>query len=360
MTKSENRVVLATGGTGGHIFPAQALAHELEAQNYKVIIFTDNRGEAFSRTKLPLVKIRSSSLSGGLLAKVAGCFSILMGYVMALYYLSRIKPKVVVGFGGYASFPTMLAAATLRYPTMIHQADAFFGRTNRFLARWITKICTSFPYVENVPRILQKKVVLTGLPIRSGIQTQSYPISKNDEPFHLLVTGGSQGARVFSEIVPRAIQKLPQELQRRLCITQQCRQEFLEKTKQLYQKTKAKVQLTPFIKNMGEEYQMANLIISRSGASSVTEASIVGRPALFVPYPFAMDDHQFYNAQQVVNAKGGWLIRERDFTSAKLAEMLDDLMRNSQKLEEAAANIRSVASQDATLRLAHVVRLIAA
>ncbi len=360
MSEAPKRIVLAAGGTGGHVFPAQALAHELVAQNYDVIVFTDDRGESFSGAGITIVRVPASSLSGTTMDKLKGCISILAGYGVALRHLIKIKPKAVVGFGGYASFPTMLAAATLRCPTIVHQADAFFGRTNRFLSRWITKIATSFPHVENVPRSLQKKVVFTGLPIRSGIKPKVYKVSKKNDPFNLLVTGGSQGARVFSEIIPQAVQSLPPELQERLTIIQQCRPEFLEKTKQKFARTKAHVQLTPFIKNMGEAYKNANFIISRSGASSVTEASVVGRPALFIPYPFAMDDHQFYNAKQAADVKGGWVMRERDFTSSKLAKLLEELMTEPERLNEAAENIQSIAIHDAALRLAHVVKLIAA
>lgn len=359
MNKPKKRIVLATGGTGGHVFPAQALANELAEQHYEVFIFTDGRGQAFSDSSLPVVKIPSSQVKGNQIERVGGYLKILFGLVLAFFQLLRLRPKVVVGFGGYASFPTMLAAAILRIPTIGHQADAFFGRTNRFLARWMTRIATSFPHVENIPPAYRDKVIFTGLPVRADIKPAPYVSSEKLNPFYLLVTGGSQGARVFSEIIPQAVHLLDPTLQKRLYITQQCRPESIEITKALYERTKARVQLFPFIEKMGEQYKKAHLIISRAGASSVTETSIVGRPALFVPYPYAMDDHQFYNAKQAVNVKGGWLMREKDFSSKVLAKYLSDVMTSSWKLNEAAVNMQSLASGDAALRLAHLVKLIA-
>ncbi len=358
MNDLRKRIVLATGGTGGHVFPALALANELKVQQYDVVIFSDGRGHTFSKT-YPLVTIPSCQIKGTLLERLSGYVILFYGCLVAAYQLHRLKPQAVVGFGGYASFPTMLAAALLRYPTIIHQADAFFGRTNRFLARWMTRIATSFPYVENIPAPCQSKVSFTGLPVRPGIKEAVYMPSNNQEPFHLLVTGGSQGAKIFSDIIPEAVKKLDPSLQKRLHISQQCRPEFLETTKARYEQTKARVTLSPFLENMGEHYEKSHLIISRAGASSVTEASVIGRPAIFIPYPFAMDNHQFYNARQATRVKGGWLMIEKELSSNKLAEYLTDLMNSPEKLKAAAANIRGVAQRDAALRLAHLVKLIA-
>lgn len=357
MAGLEKRVVLAAGGTGGHVFPAQALAQELMAQGMTVFIFTDGRGSQFNDGSFLTVKIPADQLQGSLGKKIKGGLKLITGMGAAFYHLRRLKPHAVVGFGGYASFPTLMAAALLRLPTIVHQADAYFGRTNRLLAPLVTRIATSFPHVENIPDTSQKKVSFTGLPVRPDIQLAPYVISEDNKPFHLLVTGGSQGARVFGEVIPEAIRLLDPSLQKRLYVSQQCRPESLTVTQALYAQTKAHVELSPFLDKMGERYKRAHLVISRAGASSVVEVALVGRPAIFVPYPYAMDDHQFYNAQEAQKVGGGWMMREKDFTSNSLAILLSDLITSPWKLTQAAVNIRAIAIPDASLRLAHLVAL---
>ncbi|OJW50356.1 MAG: undecaprenyldiphospho-muramoylpentapeptide beta-N-acetylglucosaminyltransferase [Alphaproteobacteria bacterium 41-28] len=359
MSEFVKRIVLATGGTGGHVFPAQALGRELVAQGYEVFIFSDSRGHLYNDVSFLKVKIPASHFKGSMGQKIKGGIKLIGGVGAALYHLRRLKPRAVIGFGGYASFPTMMAAATLRFPTIVHQADAYFGRVNHFLAPFVTRIATSFPHVENIPTSCQNKVSFTGLPVRPDIKTEPYTSSEKNEPFHILVTGGSQGAKIFGEVIPKAVSLLDPILQKRLHISQQCRSEYIEMTETLYEKTAANVELASFLDHMGERYKRAHLVISRAGASSVVEAALVGRPSLFIPYPYAMDDHQFYNAQQVVNVQGGWVMREKEFTSNALAIYLSELMTSPWKLMQAAANIQAIAVPDASLRLAHLVKLIA-
>ena len=356
MKDSRKRIVLAAGGTGGHIFPAQALAQELVSHNNSIFLFTDTRGAFFKDTSLKIFKIPASHIQGNLFKKAKGGILTLASIIIAFYHLLRIKPDAVVGFGGYASFPTIVAACLLRLPTFIHQADAYFGRTNRLLAPFVTGIATSFPHVENIPKSCQQKITFTGLPIRSDIKLSPYVMSNEDEPFHLLVTGGSQGAKVFGEVIPQAILLLPNPIQKRLHITQQCRSEFLDEIHSSYKKTKAKVDLAPFLEQMGKYYKKAHLIIERAGASSVMETAFAGRPALFIPYPYAMDDHQFYNAQQVVSCNGGWMMREEELTPTSLANFLSDLVIFPWKLREAAVNIQKIIIPDASSKLAHLVQ----
>lgn len=357
MKDSKKCIVLAAGGTGGHVFPAHALAEELLSHKTAVFLFTDGRGASFKDISVKMLRIPASHIQGNLLEKGRGALLTLIGIVLALYHLLRIKPAAVVGFGGYASFPTIIAACLLRIPTFIHQADAYFGRANRLLAPFVTGIATSFPYVENIPESLQKKVTFTGLPVRSDIKLSPYATPDEDAPFHLLVTGGSQGARIFGEVIPQAVLLLPESIQKRLHIAQQCRPEFLADVRSCYEKTKAKVELTPFLDQMGKRYKKAHLIIERAGASSVMETAFAGRPALFIPYPYAMDDHQFYNAQQVISCHGGWMMREETFTPAALANFLSDLITFPWKLRDAAVNIQNIIIPDASSKLAHLVQL---
>jgi UDP-N-acetylglucosamine--N-acetylmuramyl-(pentapeptide) pyrophosphoryl-undecaprenol N-acetylglucosamine transferase len=349
-------VVLAAGGTGGHVFPAQALAQELTAQSVEVYLFTDERGQTHTVNIPNIVKIPAAQLQGSGVKKLKEGIELLRGIKVASRHLRRLRPYAVVGFGGYASFPTLIAAIILRIPLFLHQADAYLGRVNRWLAPFAKRLATSFPYVENIPTSCQKKVSFTGLPLRAEIKPAPYVSSEDFSPFRLLVTGGSQGARVFGEVIPQAVSLLDPSLQKRLHISQQCRAESIELTKKLYDKTKAKVELSSFLENMGERYKKAHLIISRSGASSVGEAALVGRPAIFVPYPYAMDDHQYYNAQQSVKVEGGWMFREKDLNSRELASFLSDLIISPWKLSRAAANIRELAVPDAALKLADLIK----
>jgi UDP-N-acetylglucosamine--N-acetylmuramyl-(pentapeptide) pyrophosphoryl-undecaprenol N-acetylglucosamine transferase len=359
MNNLNKPIVLATGGTGGHVFPAQALAHELVSQGHKVFIFSDGRGHQFKDLAIHTVTITASQLQGSLSKKLIGGVKLVKGVGSALYHLRQIKPHCVVGFGGYASFPTIMASAMIRLPIIVHQADAYFGRTNRIFAPFVTRIATSFPHVENIPLSCKDKISFTGLPVRSDIQPASYEPSIDTAPFHLLVTGGSQGARIFGEIIPRAVSLLDPSLQKRLYITQQCRPESLQLTQALYDQTQAHVTLTPFLSQMGEQYKKAHFIIARAGASSVAEIALVGRPALFIPYPYAMDNHQLYNAQQVVNVEGGWLMEEKELTSQRLASFLLELMTSHWKLMQAAANIQMIAIPDAPIRLVNLVKMTA-
>lgn len=358
MSDPKLRIVLGAGGTGGHIFPAQALAQELGAQGHEVFIFTDGRGHQFADTLHPPLFIPASHLQGGVVRKAKGALSLLKGIGVAFTHLRDLKPHAVVGFGGYASFPTLIAAFLLRIPTVIHQADAYFGRVNRILSPFATHIATSFPAVKKIPSFCAKKVTFTGLPIRSDIKTSPYHVSEGDDPFHLLITGGSQGAKVFGEIVPEAVGLLDPALQRRLSIAHQCRAEYKKATEGLYAKTKAAVELSPFLDKMGERYKKAHLVISRAGASSVVEVALARRPALFVPYPYAMDDHQFYNAQQATLCGGGWMVREKDFTPQKLADFLAEWMVSPRQLKEAAVNVQRIAVPNASVKLANLVNSV--
>lgn len=355
MNARKKRIVLSAGGTGGHVFPALALAKELRAQGMEAILFTDHRGYQFRDSSLTTLKLPAVPFRGGILQKAKSLLGLMKAISQAFFYLRKMKPDAVIGFGGYASLSTLLAASLLRLNTTIHQSDAYFGRTNRVLSPLVTRIATSFPYVENIPSFCRKKVTLTGLPIRPEMKAAPYTVPTSDRPFNLLVTGGSQGARIFGDILPEAVALLKPDLQENLYITQQCRSEHLKETIERYKKTYAHVELSPFLENMGKHYKQAHLVISRAGASSVIEAAFVGRPALFVPYPHAMDDHQFYNAQQAVTAGGGWIIRESEFTPQAVADFLTDVIIFPWKLRDAAVNIHTIAIPDAPARLAKLL-----
>lgn len=357
---SGKTVVLAAGGTGGHIFPAQALAEELLDHGVRVVLITDKRFEkytsAFSEVEIRI--IRSGSMSGGMLRRGLNLFNILLGVFQARRYLRELKPDAVVGFGGYPSFPTMAAATWLRLYTLIHEQNSVLGRANRVLAKRVSKIATSFTHTSHVPEQAQDKLVFTGNPVRAGIRALHavpYPDIDEDGKIYLLIMGGSQGATVFSNIVPEAISLLPPSLRNRLRLDQQCRPADLNAVRDRYAEMGVNANCAIFFKDVPARLASAHLVIGRSGASTVAELLVAGRPAILVPYPRAMDDHQRYNANTVEDAGGGWLMPEEGFTPEALSDKLEHFLSLPSTLSEAAANARTAGHPEAAHLLAQLV-----
>jgi UDP-N-acetylglucosamine--N-acetylmuramyl-(pentapeptide) pyrophosphoryl-undecaprenol N-acetylglucosamine transferase len=353
------RIALAAGGTGGHMFPAEALAGELLARGHGVALVTDRRGGGFG-DRLPAVethRIAAGGLAGtGIVGRAQGVVQLGVGFFQARGLMGRLKPSVVVGFGGYASVPTVLAASLSGIPTALHEQNAVLGRANRLLAKHATGIATSFASVVGIGG--GNRAVLTGNPVRPGIAAladQPYPALSAGGAIQILVVGGSQGARVFSRLIPEAVALLPAELQRRLRIDQQARAEDLETARASYAKLLATVELAPFFGDMPERLRSAHLIVCRSGASTVAELTAAGRPAILIPYPFATDDHQTANARALDSAGAAWLMPEAATTPALLADRLAALAADPERLGRAADVARALGRRDAAARLADLV-----
>ena len=354
-------VALAAGGTGGHVFPAQALAAELSQRGYRLVLFTDRRGGAFggSLSGIETYRIRAAGVAGKRLAALLlSGPNLAVGTVQARNLLKRLKPAVVVGFGGYASVPTMLAATFGGLRTAIHEQNALLGRANRLLAPKVDRVATSFLVAEGLPAAAAAKVTHTGMPVRSAVaamRASAYPGLAGDGPIELLVLGGSQGAQVFSDVVPAAVGQLADGLRRRLRIAQQCRPEDLEGTRRRYQELGMEVDLAAFFNDVPERLARAHLLIARSGASTVAEITAVGRPAILVPYPFAVDDHQTANAHAMDEVGAGWLMPQEAFAPTTLAARLSALFDLPATLEKTAASARAAGRADAAARLADMV-----
>ncbi len=352
-------VVLAAGGTGGHLFPAEALAQELLAQGYRLALMTDKRGKAFGGTLglLETHRVSAQGLAGqGLWKSVTGLVALGAGFFEARRILHEMRPAAVVGFGGYAAAPTVAAAVQLGLRTVIHEQNAVLGRANRLLAARVDRVCTSFALQRRAPKTAH--VVQTGMPVRPAIaalRAAHYAAPTATGPFRILVLGGSQGAHIFSEIIPGAVLRLPESVRERLEIAQQCRPEDLAATHEAYARVGVHVQLRHFFDNVPELLANTHLLIARSGASTVAEATVIGRPSLLVPYPFAADDHQTANAQAVVAHGGGWMLRQREFTEEVLAQRLMQFISAPYGLAGAAAAANSFAVPDAANKLADVV-----
>lgn len=359
MTAADTLIVLAAGGTGGHMFPAEALAGELLARGCQVALVTDARGKGFG-DRLPDVAVHRISAGGlagrGLLARARGALQLFSGLFQARKILRRLAPAVVVGFGGYASVPTVMAAQRAGVRTVLHEQNAVLGRANRLLARKAARIAISFDHVAGLPGGGSSDAVVTGNPVRPAIAAVAdSPYPALDGDIRLLILGGSQGARVFSHVVPAAIAMLPEPLRGRLRIAQQARAEDFAAVKDAYDRLGVAADLATFFADVPERLAAAHLAITRSGASTVTELCAAGRPAILVPYPHAADDHQTANARAVEAAGAAWTMPEPEFTPEALAARLDALLKAPAQLAEAAARARQSGRRDAARRLAELV-----
>lgn len=351
-------VVIAAGGTGGHIFPAQSLAQELARRGRRVVLMTDDRGQNYAQSfpEAQIVTVPSATFAGrGLVGKGLAVLRLARGAIVAYFALGRVKPSVVVGFGGYPALPTMFAAARRGVPSVIHEQNAILGRVNRWLAPAVTRIASSFAKLAHLDPELASRVTRTGNPVRPAVLASKRAYARPDARFNLLVFGGSQGARVFATLVPEAIAKLPEALRARLDLVQQCRPEDLDAVKDRYAAMGFKPTLSSFFGDMGERLAAAHLVISRAGASTMAELCAVGRPAILIPYPFAMDDHQSVNALEMAEGGAAWAIAEAGLSAETLAAKVTELAQNPVLLETAAAKALSLARSDAAARLADLV-----
>ncbi|MEM7222158.1 MAG: undecaprenyldiphospho-muramoylpentapeptide beta-N-acetylglucosaminyltransferase [Pseudomonadota bacterium] len=359
--QSPKKVVLAAGGTGGHMFPAQALARELLARDIAVTLITDQRGGGFG-PDLPQVetyRISAGAIAGGgLIGKALGVCRLMLGAFQARRLLVTLAPDRVVGFGGYPSVPTVMAAAHAGLPIVLHEQNAVLGRANRLLAGRAQAIATSFPAVQGFRDEDRAKTVLTGNPVRSAIAAlarKPTAVAGDDDKLHLLVTGGSQGASVFNELVPQAIAALPEPLRRRLSVTQQVRGDVTAQISARYHEAGVACELAAFFDDLPARLAKAQLVICRSGASTVAELAAAGRPAILVPYPHATDDHQRANAEALAEAGGGWLMPQATLTSELLAERLAKILGEPAVLTRAAHCAAATARLEAAKSLAELV-----
>lgn len=358
---SEKPIVLAAGGTGGHFFPAEALARELLARGRKVELVTDKRGQAFGDglPEVPVHRIRSAAPGGSLLAKIKAGWQMGLGLLAANALMRHLEPAAVVGFGGYPSVPTVYAAAQARVPVLLHEQNAVLGRANRMLVAAAKRLAVAFPEITAVKDNHRSKIVRTGNPVRPAIAAKrdaAYQAPSADGPIRILVMGGSQGARVFSEVIPAALGRLPANLRARIHLAQQCRPEDLEAARAAYAgMALGGLELESFFRDVPERLAGCHLAITRAGASTIAELTCIGRPALLVPYPHAMDDHQTANAKQLASAGASWLMPQTDFTADALAARLTDLLGSPDALAKGAEAAWAWGMADAARRLADAV-----
>jgi len=357
--------VLAAGGTGGHLFPAQALAEELGRRGHQIHLMTDERvrdyGKSFPAAETHVVPSATLSLSEPL--KLPGrLLGLHRGYREAKAILKKMKPAAVVGFGGYPSFPPILAASRLHIPSCVHDQNAVMGRANRVLARFATKVASSFPKLMGLPPAAQSKLVVTGNPVRDIAlkeRASPYPPLTPDGPFNLLVFGGSQGAQFFGDFMPKVFAEMPREERARVRLIQQVRQEQLNQVKALYGELGVACELQTFFMDMPRVIANSHLVVCRSGASTIAELGVIGRPAIMVPLPHAIDNDQLRNAESFAGAGAGWVHPQASLEPKNFAAFLTRLRSQEGELRRAAEAALGHGKPDAAMRLADLTEQLA-
>lgn len=357
-------IVLAAGGTGGHLFPAEALAHELKSRGWDVHLATDARAQRFAGAFAEdhVHVIRSATIAGrNPIALARTLWSLWQGNLDSRKLFRRLKPKLVAGFGGYPTLPPLYAASNMGIPTMVHEQNAVMGRANKGLAGRVKAIAGGF--LPETSGAFADKIVATGNPVRPPVLAAAntpYRSPKEGQRFRLLVFGGSQGAQFFSNAIPEAIALLPESERARLLITQQARKEDEAAVRAAYQKLRVPADVAPFFNDMPARIADAHFVISRSGASTVSEVAVIGRPAMLVPFPHALDHDQAANAAALAAAGGCDVVRQAELTPERLASIISAAINEPERLEQQAKAAKSVGKPDAAQLLADLAEAIAA
>jgi UDP-N-acetylglucosamine--N-acetylmuramyl-(pentapeptide) pyrophosphoryl-undecaprenol N-acetylglucosamine transferase len=357
-------VLVAAGGTGGHLFPAEALARELAARGIAVELLTDSRGKRYDGdfSARAVHEIPSATPSGGsLFARARAVLVLLAGTIASLWLIGRQRPAAVVGFGGYPSVPPVFAATLLRVPTILHEQNAVMGRANRFLAARVDAVAHGFPTLKGLGAGIKAQAYHTGNPVRAsvlGAATVPYH-APSDDAFNLLVIGGSQGARVMADIVPAAVALLSPDERRGLKLVQQARGEDETRVTKAYQDLGVEAEVLAFFADLPARVAAASLVIARAGASTVAELAVIGRPSILVPFPHALDQDQAANAEELAATGAAQVVRETDFTPQWLADALRAARRDPTGLASRVAAAQKAGVSDAAKRLADLVMNIA-
>lgn len=357
-------ILLAAGGTGGHLFPAEALGAALMRRGLRAQLVTDDRALRFSGlfSGETLHVVPSATVRGrSPLALAKTGLTLAAGTMAALKLIRRLRPAAVIGFGGYPTLPPLFAARLIGVPTLIHDSNAVLGRANRLLAARVNAIATSLPGVLDRDPTLAAKTTVTGTPLRPAVLAAAMPFEapRPNERLRLLVVGGSQGARVMSDIVPPAIERLEPALWPRLKLTQQVREEDMPRVRAIYGRLKIDAELAPFFADLPSRLASSHLVISRSGATTVAELGAIGRPSILVPLPGALDQDQFANAGVLAEAGGAIRIPQSEFTPDRLAAEISALAAEPARLAAMAASARGIGKPDAAERLADLVTKVA-
>lgn len=351
-------VMLAAGGTGGHLYPAEALAQELLNRGHRVVIVTDKRGSAFQNLgdKVRIDCVRAATFKPGIVSKLKAVLNIGLGILQAAVLLRKYKPNLIVGFGGYPSFPTVFAGQKMGYKTILHEQNGILGKANLWLAPAADRIAVSMPGTKGIREGDGGKMVVTGNPVRAAIcAVRDRPYPPLTGAFSIFITGGSQAAKVFSDVMPEAVRQLPEDIRSRLIVVHQCKEQDVAATAERYRSVGVKAETKAFFNDMPERLSACHLFIGRSGASTVAEIAVVGRPAIFVPYPGHADQQQKHNAGLISSRGGAWVLEQGNLTPETLARQIENLAKNPPMLENAAKAAKSCGQPEAVKKLADLV-----
>lgn len=351
-------IMLAAGGTGGHLFPAFALAEELKRRGIVVDLMTDMRGDRYgggfpARNIYQVPSATLASRSPSDIGKTT--LALARGTKAAYSILGRVKPAAVIGFGGYPTYPPLVAARLRGIPTAVHEQNAVLGRANKLLVKRVTAIATSFERTKFLDGKLAEKAVLTGNPVRQAVMdaaTRPYETPVGDGVIRLLIFGGSQGARFFSDTVPLALFALPDHIRGRLRVVQQAREEDIARVSDAYSEANISAEIAPFFADLPARMAAAHLVIGRAGASTVAELTVMGRPSILVPLPHALDNDQLNNARRLAESGGAWCIEQRNLSPERLADELENLLIAPDTLAAAAKAAKTAGRPDAVRNLA--------
>jgi len=354
-------IALGAGGTGGHMFPAQAVAEVLKRRGYRVLLITDARGMRYAE-EFPadaIVQIKAANPNAkGIAAKASAALALTSGLIRSLQEVRRRGVCAAIGFGGYPSFPALQAAALSKIPFGLHEQNSLLGRANRYLAPKADFLAHGFPTLKGVPATLNTRQIEVGNPVRADVAAQKdagYITPRDGEPFRLLITGGSQGASLFSRIPAEAIASLPGHLRGRLNVAHQIRENDTAAVERIYADAGVRNRLAPFFTDLPAQIAQAHLVAARAGASTVTEIATIGRPSILVPLATAMDDHQTVNARTLADNNAAMLLLEKKFKVDALRTLLMDLITAPAKLTDMAANTNGLVRQDAANTMADLI-----
>lgn len=337
------KIFLVGGGTGGHLFPAIATSQELSRRGNKVSLITDDRCLKYlgKYKSLHTHIINSAGLRSGIIGKIIAAFKVVKAVAVTFVLFIKEKPDLVITFGGYVSFAPLLCANILGVTTIIHEQNCFLGKVNKWFAKKAAKILLTFKNTKNLPSVNSEKIIITGNPVRDEIE--NIKIKKNfaSNPFKIVIVGGSQGAKIFSHLVPKAIEIIiSKQPDCKIEITQQAKIEDKDQIQSIYKKCQLKHEISDFFYNIPEIMSQAHLVIARSGASTIAELIALEQPAIFVPYPFAAEKHQHFNAEIIAKNGGGWWIDQNIISAENLADKILEVVNDRNILAKAAVNLK--------------------
>lgn len=345
-----NIIIFATGGTGGHIFPAVALAEELEKRNYKIIYAVDKKFKNFTKdVKCKYHEILSSPMKINLIDKMISLIINILGVLQSIILIIKYNPKMVVGFGGYCSFPTCLASKLMGVDFIIHEQNSILGTANKYLANYAKKIAVSYKNTLNIPIKAKDKIIFTGNPVRkeiTDIAKVGYVCYKNKGDFNILIIGGSQGASLFSQVIPDALSKLNEKDKIRLNIIQQSKLAEVDNIKEKYNQSGIKSEISAFFGNISQKYSTAHLVISRSGATTIAELIKINKPSILIPIKDSILNHQYLNAKILNDESAAWMIEEKDFNSDKLKSLIENIINNPKDLLTRSESLNKFKTND--------------